>query len=81
MSDTETTAPKNPFEGWPLHHLLFVKVRDGGGPHKIAQSVADLHGITLDDLKARCRMTGEEWLARDGELNAQNQPVYDWARS
>jgi hypothetical protein len=71
--------PRNPYADWPLHHLLFVKVRDGGGPHQVAHGVAELHGITLDELKAECRKTGEEWLARDGALDQINQPVYDWA--
>lgn len=69
----------NPYADWPLHHLLFVKVRDGGGPDKTAHSVAEVHGISLDTLKAECRRTGEEWLARDGELDAINQPIYEWA--
>jgi hypothetical protein len=73
------TAPNNPYADWPLHHLLFVKVRDGGGPVKVAPGVAELHGITLDELKAACRKTAEEWLARDGELAQENKPVYDWA--
>jgi hypothetical protein len=79
MSDTDMNAPINPYQDWPLHHLLFVKVRDGGGPASIAEGVADLHGITLADLKSQCRKTAEEWLARDGKLAAENQPVYDWA--
>lgn len=73
--------PRNPYADWPQHHLLFVKVRDGGGPAQVAHGVAELHGITLDELKAECRKTGEEWLARDGALDTINQPVYAWACS
>ncbi|HHM0560666.1 TPA: hypothetical protein ACRDQR_006089 [Pseudomonas aeruginosa] len=75
------TDPRNPYADWPQHHLLFVKVRDGGGPARAAHGVAEVHGITLDELKAECRKTGEEWLARDGELDSINAPVYEWARS
>ena len=76
MTDTH-----NPYADWPIHHLLFVKVRDGGGPSAVAHGVAELYGITLDELKAECRKTGDEWLARDGSLNQINQRVYDWACS
>ena len=31
MSENDMTAPTNPYADWPLHHLLFVKLRDGGG--------------------------------------------------
>ncbi len=73
------TDNNNPYADWPSHHLLFVKVRDGGGPEKVAHGVAEVHGITIEELKAECRKTGEEWLARDGELDLINQRVYDWA--
>lgn len=75
------TDPRNPYADWPLHHQLLVKVRDGGDPAMVAHEVAELHGITLDELKAECRKTAEEWLARDGELDSINQPVYAWACS
>ncbi|MBD9653566.1 hypothetical protein IB239_01910 [Pseudomonas sp. PDM12] len=73
--------PSNPYADWPLHHLLFVKVRDGGGPAKIAHSVAELHKITIEQLKAECRKTGDEWLAAGEELEAPDQRVYEWACS
>lgn len=80
MSDTDMAAPKNQFEGLPLHHLLFLKIRDGGGA-KVAHGVAELHGITLDELKAACVKAGEELTADRGHLLVYEQPVYDWARS
>lgn len=81
MSENDMSAPKNPFSDWPLHHLLFVKLRDGGeGAANLAQGVADLHGISVDELKAHCRQAGDEWIARDGGLTEINQPVYDWAK-
>ncbi|CZT26422.1 hypothetical protein [Pseudomonas cerasi] len=70
----------NPYADWPLHHLVFVKVRDGGGPAAIAHSVAQVHGIRVDELKALCRKTGDEWIARDGTLDPINQAVYIWAQ-
>lgn len=75
------TDTSNPFADWPLHHLMFVKVRDGGGPHKIAHAVAEGHGITLDELKAQCRKAGEEWLAQDEALDTRDRPVFEWACS
>jgi len=80
MSENDMTAPKNPFEGLPLHHLLFLKLRDGGGPAKVAHAVAEQHGITLDELKEYCRLAGEELMAERGELLVYEQPVYDWAK-
>jgi hypothetical protein len=80
-SDMDMTEQKNPYAEWPLHHLLFVKVRDGGGPSSIGHSVAKVHGLTLEELKAQCRKTGEEWIARDGALDVINQPVYDCAKA
>lgn len=80
MSENDMTAPTNPFEGLPLHHLLFLKIRDGGGPD-VAHSVAELHGITVEELKAHCRKAGEELIAERGELLVYEQPVYDWAKS
>ncbi|NIM32064.1 MAG: hypothetical protein GTN60_12200 [Pseudomonas stutzeri] len=75
------TAPNNPYADLPLHHLLFLKVRDGGGPSKIAHGVAELHGLSLDELKAQCCRAGEELIAERGHLLVYEQPVYDWARS
>ncbi|MHC8346734.1 hypothetical protein [Pseudomonas sp. RT6P73] len=82
MDETEMSAPNNPFADRPLHHLLFVKLRNGGwGPASLAPGVADRHGISVEELKAHCRLTGEEWLARDGALTEAGQRVYDWAKS
>lgn len=71
---------ENPFANIPLHHLLFLKIRDGGGP-KIAHSVADSHEISVDDLKAACKKAGEEIIQERGHLLVYEQPVYDWANS
>lgn len=49
MTDTGTSAPKNPFEDLPLHRLLFLKLRDVGDSAKVAPGVAEIHGITLDE--------------------------------
>lgn len=80
MSENDMTAPTNPFEGLPLHHLLFLKIRDGGGP-KVAHGVAELHGISVDELKAQCRKAGEEILAERGEFLVYERPVVEWAKS
>jgi hypothetical protein len=76
-----TFPPLNPFANWPKHHLMFVSLRDGGdSPEKLAPAVAAIHGISVEELKAQCRRTGEEWIARDGGLGEINQRVYDWAK-
>lgn len=80
MSENNMTEPTNPFEGLPLHHLLFLKIRDGGGP-KVAHGVAELHGISVDELKAQFRKAGEEILAERGEFLVYERPVVDWAKS
>lgn len=75
------TAPNNPYANWPKHHLMFVALRDGGdAPENLAQSVAIFNGISVEELKAQCRRTGEEWIARDGGLSEVNLRVYDWAK-
>lgn len=79
MSENDMTAPTNPFEGLPLHHLLFLKIRDGGGLN-VAHGVAGLHRITVDELKAYCRKAGDELIAERGALQVYEQPVYDWAK-
>ncbi|MCE0923302.1 hypothetical protein LU673_25345 [Pseudomonas alloputida] len=71
--------PQNPYAGMPLHHLLFLKVRDGGGPIKVAHSVAELHEITIDELKAHCRRAVDDILA-DRALAVYEVPVAEWAR-
>lgn len=68
----------NSFADWPLHHLLFVKLRNSAkGPAK-APSVAVQHGISLAELKAHCRLAGEEFKWRDGSLGETGQRIYDW---
>ena len=75
------TEPNNLYANWPAHHLMFVALRDGGeAPEHLAPSVAAFHGISVEELKAQCRRTGEEWIARDGGLNEINQHVYPWAK-
>jgi hypothetical protein len=75
MSDS-----KNPFEGAPVHHMQFLGIRDGGGP-KNANSVAALHGITVEQLKANCRQAAEEIREVNGSLQPYEQSVLDWASS
>lgn len=51
------------YVNWPAHHLMCVALRDGGdAPEHLAPSVAAFHGISVDELKAQCRRTGEEWI-------------------
>lgn len=75
------THNQNPYADWPRHHYLFVCVRDGGGIVQAAHSVAELHGLSLDELKAQCRRAGEDFIAEAGKLNLPDQRVYDWACS
>jgi len=73
--------PLNAFATWPKHHLMFVTLRDGGETlAKLALAVAAIHGISVEELKAQCRRTGEEWITRDGGLSEINQRVYAWAQ-
>lgn len=82
MDETDMNTLDNPLADRPLHHLLFVKLRNGGwGPASLAPGVAERHGLSVEELKAHCRLTAEEWLVRDGGLNAAGQRVYDWANS
>ena len=76
------TTPKNPFEGLPRHHMMFLNLRDGGEtPARRGATVAEFYGVTLDELKANCIKAGEELIAERGELLVYEQPVYDWAKS
>lgn len=68
------------FASLPLHHQLFIKLRDGGGLHQ-ANSIADLHNISIDELKAHCRRAGEELIQERGNLLVYEEPVYSWAKS
>ncbi|WP_433770940.1 hypothetical protein [Pseudomonas putida] len=75
------TEPSNLYANWPVHHLMFVALRDGGdAPEQLAPTVATFHGISVEELKAQCRRSGEEWITRDGGLGEINQRVYDWAK-
>lgn len=77
MTDTETSAPRNLLEDLPLYHLLFPKQRDGGGAAKVAPGVAEMHGITLDELKPLCRVAAEELITERGHLLVYAEPVLD----
>lgn len=79
MSDTDMTSPTDPLADLPLHQLLFLKIRDGGGP-QVASGVADLHGLTVDEVKAHCQQAGDEILTKR-PLQVYEQSVYDWAKS
>lgn len=75
------SAASNPYANWPLHHLMFVALRDGGDtPANLAEGLAAIHGISVEELKVQCRRTGEEWISRDGGLSEINQRVYAWAK-
>lgn len=80
MSEQDLTPMKNPFEGMPLHRLLFLKLRDGGGAAKVAPGVAELHGITIDELKAHCLKAAEE-IRQERPLEVYEEPVVAWAKS
>lgn len=75
------TDSNNPYADWPRHHYLFVCVRDGGGVVKTAHAVAQLHGLSIDELKAECRKAGEEFIAEAGKLEQPELRVYEWACS
>jgi len=80
MHDNDMTASKNSFEGMPLHRLLFLKLRDGGGAAKVAPGVAELHGITIEELKAHCQKAAEE-IQQERSLEIYEEPVLTWAKS
>ncbi|MHC8346733.1 hypothetical protein [Pseudomonas sp. RT6P73] len=82
MSETSGSTADISVDEWPLPHLLFVKLRNSGkGPASLAPGVAARHGLSVEELKAHCCLTGEQWLARDGALSESSQRVYDWAKS
>ncbi len=64
----------------PAYHMQFLAIRDGGGP-KNAQIVADVHKITVEQLKANCRQVAEEYRQANGFLQSYEQSVLDWANS
>lgn len=80
MSEQDLTPMENPFEGMPLHRLLFLKLRDGGGAAKVAPGVAELHGITIDELKAHCLKAADE-IRQERPLEVYEEPVVAWAKS
>lgn len=70
-----------PYFGWPRHVYLFVCVRDGGGVEKTAAAVAQLHDISIEQLKAECKRAGDEYIAEHGPLQQPELRVYQWACS
>lgn len=64
----------------PPYYLQYLAVRDGGGA-KIADRVAEAHGITIEQLKANCLMAAEEYRQDNGALLPFEQAVLDWANS
>jgi hypothetical protein len=82
MNDPQVDTPDNPLADRPLHHLLFVKLRNSALlPGLAAPAVAARHALTMDEVKAHCRVAAEAWRAREGALDDNGQRVYDWARS
>lgn len=80
MSENDMTAPTARLEDLPLHQLLFLKLRDGGGAAKVAPGVAELHGITIDELKAHCLKAADE-IRQERPLEVYEEPVVAWAKS
>lgn len=74
----------NSFAKLPLHHQLFLKVRDGGGSAR-APGIAELHEITVEELKAHCRQAGKELIAEKKANNQELEPyeitVINWANT
>jgi hypothetical protein len=60
-----------------FHHEIFSELSIRGGFY-MASSVAEKHGITLDELKAHCRLAGRE-LEAQGKLLIFQLPTYRWA--
>jgi hypothetical protein len=60
--------------------MQYLAVRDGGGA-KIADRVAEVHGITIEQLKASCLRAAEEYRQDNGTLLPFEQAVLDWANS
>lgn len=74
-------ATNNSDANWPMRHVMFVALRDGGNsPANLAEGLAAMQGISVEELKVQCRRTGEEWIARVGGLSEINQHVYIWAK-
>ncbi|HJE67106.1 MULTISPECIES: hypothetical protein [Pseudomonas] len=71
---------KDRFEDAPPYYMQYLAVRDGGGA-KIAHHVAEVHGITIEQLKANCRRAAEEYRLHNGALMSYDQAVLDWAES
>lgn len=71
---------KNIFDDAPPYFMQYLAMRDGGGV-KNAPHVAEVHGITVDQLKANCRKAAEEYRLLNGALMPYDQAVLDWANS
>lgn len=71
---------KDPFESAPPYYMQYLAIRDGGG-EKIANHVAEVHGITIEQLKDNCRRAAEEYRLHNGALMSYDQAVLDWANS
>ena len=74
------STSQDPFEGIPPYYMQYLAVRDGGGT-KIAERVVEVHGITIEQLKANCRRAADEYRRRNGTLMPYEQAVVDWANS
>jgi hypothetical protein len=68
----------DPSQDTSSYYMQYLAVRDGGGA-KIANHVAEVHGITIDQLKANCRKAAEEYRLHNGGLMSYDQAVLDWA--
>lgn len=71
---------KDPFESASPYYMQYLAIRDGGGA-KIAYHVAEVHGITIEQLKANCRKAAEEYRLYNGSLMSYDQAVLDCANS
>ncbi|WP_153014158.1 hypothetical protein [Pseudomonas sp. EpS/L25] len=69
---------KDPFQDAPSYYMQYLAVRNGGGA-KVANHVAEAHGVTIDQLKANCRKAAEECRLHNGGLMSYDQAVLDWA--
>lgn len=70
----------------PPYYMQYLAVRDGGdggdgGDAKIADRVAEVHGISIQQLKANCLRAADEYRQDNGNLLPFEQAVLDWANS
>jgi hypothetical protein len=63
--------------GETYHHEVFFELCTRGGFY-MTQSVADKHGLTVDELKALCLRAGRE-LDAQGRIFPMHLPTYRWA--